>query len=75
MRVRLRLLRALLGTSWRASWGRLGRCLDEVQDGTLYIDEIPPHANFTPNKKRLSRNLYYQGTGSETMRERLFARK
>ena len=25
--------------------------------------------------ERLGKNLYYQGTGSETMRERLFARK
>ena len=34
-----------------------------------------PKTSVSPRREHDFENLYYQGTGSETMRERLFARK
>ena len=66
-------------TALGASWGALGRVLGALREllgtssaqETLYILKM----NFPPRREHDFGNLYYQGTGSETMRERLFARK
>ena len=67
-------------TALGASLGVLGRVLGTLRElletssaqETLYFREFGPDI---PPKTSYGRNLYYQGTGSETMRERLFARK
>ena len=64
-----------LGSSLGGSGKGLGRssgALGNVLDlETLYFLKM----SFPPRREHDFRNLYYQGTGSETMRERLFARK
>ena len=66
-------------TALGASWGALGRVLGALREllgtssaqETLYISKL----SISPRWEHDFENLYYQGTGSETMRERLFARK
>ena len=71
-------LRASL-TALGASWGALGSILGALREllGTSSVQETLYFLKMSvsPRWERDFENLYYQGTGSETMRERLFARK
>ena len=66
-------------TALGASWGALGRVLGALRgllgtssaQETLYFSKM----SFPPRWEHDFENLYYQGTGCVTMRERLFARK
>ena len=66
-------------TALGASWGALGRVFGALREllgtssaqETLYFSKT----SISPRWEHDFGNLYYQGTGSETMRERLFARK
>ena len=66
-------------TALRVSWEALARALGDRREllvtssaqETLYFSKTSVSLRWEHD----FRNLYYQGTGSETMRERLFARK
>ena len=66
-------------TALGVSWGALARALGARREllgtssaqETLYFSKT----SVSPRWEHDFGNLYYQGTGSETMRERLFARK
>ena len=64
-----------LGASWRALGSILGALRELLGTSsaqeTLYFSKM----SFPPRWEHDLGNLYYQGTGSETMRERLFACK
>ena len=66
-------------TALGASWGALGRVFGALRE-LLGMSSAQENLYFSkmsspPRWEHDFGNLYYQGTGSETMRERLFARK
>ena len=61
----------LLGGSWKGLGNSSGALGDVLAIETLYFRKM----KVSPRWEHDFENLYYQGTGSETMRERLFARK
>ena len=64
-------LEGLLGGSCKGIGSSLGALGDVLGLETLYFQKMKA----SPRREHDLENLYYQGTGSETMRERLFARK
>ena len=65
------LLGASLGGSWKGLGSSSGALGDVLGLETIYFRKM----SFPPRREHDFENLYYQRTGSETMRERLFARK
>ena len=61
----------LLGGSWKGLGSSSGALGDALAMETLYFRQM----KVSPRWEHDFQNLYYQGTGSETMRERLLARK
>ena len=62
---------SLVGASLRALGASLRALGDVLGLGELLFSKT----SVSPRREHDFENLYYQGTGSETMRERLFARK
>ena len=62
-------------SSVRTSLRALGTSLEALGDTLGLGEPLFSETSVSPRRDHDFENLYYQGTGSETMRERLFARK